>query len=1037
MRLGRAGGALLGVVCLGSLGCDGQERAGPTPVRNSPPARAPAPLGDRGSIAIDPAKAGWRRTERLAVGATQPYTLPLARGDFLHLIVEQNGFDLVIRLIGPTGLRLLEVDRPRDERQPEELFFVAPADGRHRIEIAGWSPTLEAIVEVRIAALRRATPDDVRRSRALARFLAAWRLHREGGREGEVVAGYREAAALWNRLGDGVREGWAWDQWGRLETAGPDLARLRRGVSKLERAAALYARSGQPAHQADALGEAGDAQTRLREVEAAARSYEEALAIEQPLGNRPNEAARSNSLALARLRQGRIGDAFDLYGRAVELNRRLGHRENLARVLFNRGTLHALVGDPKRALDDHRAALTLLAESRTNYSLRAMILTKLGNDLLDLDRVDEALDHFGQALALSRQEGAANDAAVALNSIGLAELARHRPQPALRAFFEASVIFRRLGRRSSRAVVLVHLGRTYERLGAFDRARERYEQALSIAPENPLQWIEEDASLGLARLALRAGRLAEAERRIESALARIEALGAALDRADLRASLLASRQEHFDFFVDLLAERHRREPSAGYDGRAFALHERAEARGLRELMAAGRQNLDPAGAARLRSLARRINSGHRSVLRRADAGSLVPNEAEQALDDLLHEYRSVSGSALPSGEPILPPQVLDLGAVQERLLDEETLLLEFHLGAERSILWAATRSIRRLVLLPSRETIERAASRVDRLLPESRFETREVAARQAVAGLSRMILAPVADLLGSRRLVVVASGGLGRVPFSALPHPRDQALDPAPLLVDHEVVQLPSVAVLMALRRMERHRSPAPHLLALVADPVFSAGDPRLGRSGLNEEKPRGAGVLGRLRYAGGEANAIQALAPPGSAFVATGLDASRALVESGSLADFRILHFATHGLYSEDFPELSALALSAFDGAGRPVDGLLRAYQVVGLDLRADLVVLSACKTALGGGDAAGGAGQRGLTEAFLRAGAPRVLVSLWDVDDRATGELMRRFYRGLLGGRLTPAQALRRAQLSLRRERRWRAPFYWAGFVLEGDWT
>ncbi len=1049
MRLGRAGGALLGVVCLGSLGCDGQERAGPTPVRNSPPARAPAPLGDRGSIAIDPAKAGWRRTERLAVGATQPYTLPLARGDFLHLIVEQNGFDLVIRLIGPTGLRLLEVDRPRDERQPEELFFVAPADGRHRIEIASWDPEKEGLVEVRIAALRRATPADVRRSRALARFLAAWRLHREGGREGEVVAGYREAAALWRRVGDGVREAWALDQWGRLETAGPGLARLRQGMDKLERAAALYARSGQRTHQADALNKIGAARTRLRQLDLAARSYEQALAIEVALGNLPNQAARSNDLALARLREGRFAEAFDLYTRAIEINRGLTEHEALARVLFNRGVLFAAVGEPRRALDDHHEALALfeaLFEARVETgggdpSMYVAVLTKVGDDLLDLDRPEEALARYRAALALGRQ--AAGDGAdesgvpVTLNSIGLAELALGRPESAIRSFEEAERLLGRLKQEPRRAVVLNNLGRAYERLGALDRARELYRQALAVASESPLQNIAENAWFGRARLARREGRLAEAELWALRALEASERLADRIDRFDLRASLLAARREPFEFLVDLQVERHLREPGAGHDARAFALHERSEARGLRELLAAGRRRLDPADAARLRILARRIDSGHRSLLRRKGGESLEPSAESRELGELLLQFLEVTGGAIAAGAPNPSPALLDLGAVQERLLDEETLLLEFHLGAERSILWAATRSIRRLVLLPSRETIERAASRVDRLLPESRFETREVAARQAVAGLSRMILAPVADLLGSRRLVVVASGGLGRVPFSALPHPRDQALDPAPLLVDHEVVQLPSVAVLMALRRMERHRSPAPHLLALVADPVFSAGDPRLGRSGLNEEKPRGAGVLGRLRYAGGEANAIQALAPPGSAFVATGLDASRALVESGSLADFRILHFATHGLYSEDFPELSALALSAFDGAGRPVDGLLRAYQVVGLDLRADLVVLSACKTALGGGDAAGGAGQRGLTEAFLRAGAPRVLVSLWDVDDRATGELMRRFYRGLLGGRLTPAQALRRAQLSLRRERRWRAPFYWAGFVLEGDWT
>ncbi len=312
-----------------------------------------------------------------------------------------------------------------------------------------------------------------------------------------------------------------------------------------------------------------------------------------------------------------------------------------------------------------------------------------------------------------------------------------------------------------------------------------------------------------------------------------------------------------------------------------------------------------------------------------------------------------------------------------------------------------------MTTLPGRRQIEEAARQTHDRMTESHRQTGEVAAPQSAARLSEMILGPVADLLGRRRLVIVAPGALQVVPFAALPSPGSGA-DPRPLIVDHEIVTLPSASVLGALRSRLAGRKPPPGLLAIVADPVTET----------------------RLSYARQEAAAILSLARGEQVLSASGFEASRALVESGRLRDYRILHFATHGLYDDLHPELSALALSTVDPSGRPVDGHLRAYEAASLDLRADLVVLSACHTA------PGEEGLVGLTQGFLLAGAPRLLVSLWDVDDRATAELMKRFYAALLREKLPPAQALRQAQISLLHEDRWRAPYYWAGFVLQGEW-
>jgi CHAT domain-containing protein len=250
--------------------------------------------------------------------------------------------------------------------------------------------------------------------------------------------------------------------------------------------------------------------------------------------------------------------------------------------------------------------------------------------------------------------------------------------------------------------------------------------------------------------------------------------------------------------------------------------------------------------------------------------------------------------------------------------------------------------------------------------------------------------------------------------------------------------------------------------LALLADPVFDAEDPRV-RAALRAKNtgaapatvalassdgaatdagPLAAGAdtdratLGRLLGSRREAAAILDLVPPALATASLDFAASRARATSGELARYRIVHFATHGVLDDVHPELSAVVLSLVDETGAEQDGFLRLHDVQRLELAADLVVLSACQTGLG--KEVRGEGLLGLNRAFMNAGATRVVSTLWKVDDRASAELMRRFYAGLLGPRrLAPAAALRAAQLSLAAEARWESPFYWAGFVLQGEWN
>jgi CHAT domain-containing protein len=347
------------------------------------------------------------------------------------------------------------------------------------------------------------------------------------------------------------------------------------------------------------------------------------------------------------------------------------------------------------------------------------------------------------------------------------------------------------------------------------------------------------------------------------------------------------------------------------------------------------------------------------------------------------------------------------------LIDPDTLLLSYSLGEARSHLFAVTSASLEVFDLPSRAAIEEAARRVYNRL--SAYDAADRAAETAEAAeLSRVLLGPVADRLGAKRLVIVADGALHYLPFGALPKP----FLLAPLLEDHEIVSLPSASALALLRRELAGHPSAPRLAAIVADPLFDPADP----------------AFPRLPASRQEAEAIAALVPPDQSRLALGADASLDEVRGDRLAGFRTVHFATHGVIDSEHPALSGLALSTVDGQGWPREGFLRLRDIYGLRLDADLVVLSGCRTALG--REVRGEGLTGLTQGFFHAGAARLIASVWKVEDRATAELMTRFYRAMWKEGLTPAAALRSAQLSLRQERRWRDPYFWAGFVLQGDW-
>jgi CHAT domain-containing protein len=470
---------------------------------------------------------------------------------------------------------------------------------------------------------------------------------------------------------------------------------------------------------------------------------------------------------------------------------------------------------------------------------------------------------------------------------------------------------------------------------------------------------------------------------------------------------------------------------------------------------------------------------------------------EKQIREFTSQYQELEAqirSASPRYSALTQPQPLSAAEIQQQLLDQDTLLLEYSLGKERSHVFAVTRDSLQAFNLPGRADIERASRRVYALLTgpdhgvrggtslqqKKRARQNEEAFPKAAVELSRMVIGPVAKQLAGKRLLIVADGALQYIPFAVLAEPEgaehpELALPGAknyvPLIVKHEIVDLPSASVLAVLRQQERNRSAAPKTVAVLADPVFNKEDPRVAasvkepraksgtvrgtpRSSVTDDLlpgPSSAGLLTRsaadvglgrngrldlprLRFSRQEADSILAVTPGGQGLEAVDFRANRAVAMDPALSQYRIVHFATHGLLNSEHPELSGLVFSLVDEHGKPQDGFLGLEDIYNLNLPADLVVLSSCETALG--KEISGEGLVGLTRGFMYAGATRVVASLWKVSDAATARLMADFYRAMEHDGLRPAAALRSAQVQMLKQKRWESPYFWAAFQIQGEW-
>jgi len=777
--------------------------------------------------------------------------------------------------------------------------------------------------------------------------------------------------------------------------------------------------------------------------------------------------------------------ALGNYNQALELFRanKDGRGGGEADVLDNLGWAHAFLGDARQALEYFTQALSI-RERLNEPKGWAATLSNIGYAHTLLGQHEEALKHLALALPLSRRARDRRFEAYTLIWTGTVHVARNEPCKALEVYEQALSIQQEKGfaDRRGQAITLDKMGEALALCGQTAEALKRYGRALELWKAVGDEQGRALSLYGLARVESARQNLANARDRAEEAVAVVERLRSRVSRRQLQMTYFAGKQDYYALAIDIRMRLYGLTDSPSDVAAALSLSERGRTRNLIDLLTEARAGLpkgtSPQDAERSVRLEHEISGLTQELLRMRgiESGEDVAI-VERKLSARMKEQEELQAAARKSGARsagAIAGRPLTAGEIQQ-LLGDDTVLLQYALGERHSNLWAVRRTGIEHHQLAGRAELERAAEHLRDALTAyeprragqsyGQYLARRRAApeqyRQSALELGRLLLGSVAERLSGKRVVVVADGVLQYIPFEVLLVPATAAggqtpTPLAPLLMQNEVVYQPSASTL-ALLRGSRWPGNASKTVAVLADPVFDSNDRRVRAPGggqdaaaLTRTPPRelvrslrDVGDLGgedfalaKLDYSLQEANAITAVAPRGSWMKAVGFKASRATATSPALRQFSIVHFATHGLLNEKHPELSGIVLSLVDERGRPSDGFLSLRDIYQLDLPADLVVLSACRTGIG--KQVRGEGMIGLTRGFMYAGAPRVVVSLWRVNDEATAELMKRFYQHMLGKRrLTAAAALRQAKIEMvEGGTPWSAPYYWAGFVLQGDW-
>lgn len=909
-------------------------------------------------------------------GETHSFSLMIGANQTARVEIEQKGIDVSIAAVNPKGEKYIETESPSGLLGGDLILVTATDAGEYRIEISPADPrAVSGKYIVKLTEIRATVQKDIEINKAAA----------------QITKLANETTSLRQ---SGTREG------------------RRAALEKFREIVELSRVKQDKVWEVVALVSSGLVCEQMSEIQNALNFYLQGLSLAREIGNRQYEGSALNNLAVNYNMLGDYETATNYLNQAIALQRETGNKRGEAVNLNNFGTTYLLLGDLTKAEDFYRKGLAIRREIKDQRG-EGFALNNLGQVFLQNGDLPKALDFLGQALTLRR---AIDD-------------------------------------RAGEATTLRNLGKTFWASNDKAKAVENFEQANALAKQLGDRRVEADSFYWLASAEKERGNLPKAIENIENGLQIIEQIRGELVNPELRAGYFSTVQDFYELYTDLLVARFEKS-KIPYDAElALQISERARTRSLIELLQEARVNIkqgvDEKLLEREADLLDALNAKYRQRTQLL-SGKPTPEQVSKitneitSLDTELDDLQTKIRVENPRYAGLKQTETLSARGIQD-LLDEKTVLLEYKLGATRSFLWLVTKNSIEIFILPSRNEIESKAKEF--YAAAARDRSNETKAVDLSKALSAILLAPVNDKILNKRTLIVADGILQYVPFAALWMRGLGLPEPQFLGRINELIMLPSANVLAEIRRNNAAGKTPQKTLAIFADAVFEANDTLISKvdkkTGTVQKNAEISKIsrdfdsekgFPRLLFSRAEARSISSFVLKDDVELNIDFSANRENVTGKNLEKFKILHFATHGLLDTSRPEFSGLVLSLYDKNGKSQDGFLRLNQIYNLNLNSDLVVLSACQTALG--KDVRGEGLIGLTRGFMYAGARRVVASLWKVDDAATAEFMKRFYQNLFQRKLAPAAALRQAQYEMFSLTRFRAPYYWAGFTLQGEW-
>lgn len=774
-------------------------------------------------------KPGPAIDRELAGGQSHHYRITLESHQYTRVRLQMNGINVVLTLLGPDGKKLEEVDTPNSTYGEKSITHVSESAGDYILEVR--APERNAATGryfIDIVRLLRATEQNMSFIIADRATTEGWRLHEIGTEVAlrEAIKRFQEALPNWHAVGDRVEEATTFMYLGEVYY---NLSEYQEALKAYEQALPLWGANANHIGEGWAFNNIGAIYSSFGEKQKALNSFLRSLqAYEQ---SHPKDTTQERGLGIALTAVGgayvSLGEkqkALDYLTRAIPHWRAANDTNGEARALFQLAEVHSSLGDYATALENYLKALQFW-RSTADLIGQGRVLTGIGRLYSRSGEYQKALEYLGEALRVRHTSGDRRGQARTLADLGVVYFSLGDYKKAVDHYTEALPLHRAVSDREGEANTLYQFARAERDLEYFVEARDKIEQALKI----------------------------------------IEQVRTNIVDQELRASYFATVRDYYEFYIDLLMRQHQNDPAGGFDAAAIQASERARARSLIETLAAARVDIREGVAFQLvereRRLQRQLNARadqQMRLLRSKHTEEQIAAVAREvnALTNEYQEVRAQIRASSPRYAALTQPAPLTLKQIQQEILDPDSLLLEYALGDERSFLWAVTPTSISSVELPKRSEIETAVARFyEFLTARNRHEKGETIEQrrkrlaqadaqypEAALTLSRMLLGPVASQLCSKPLIIVTEGALQYVPFATLPLPvvTGQSSVPngttpetgLPLIVEHEIVTLPSASTLAVLRREMSGRPPAPKAVAVVADPVFTKDDLRVRQGG-------------------------------------------------------------------------------------------------------------------------------------------------------------------------------------------------------------